>query len=58
VAFVRLEYAIQNSTLVEEVGESGHVHGIEHVDFEKDLVSDVISEERHALDQRDVANVR
>lgn len=57
MAFVWLEYSVQDGALVQEVGKSGHVHGIEHVDLEEDLVSNVVSKERHTLDQRNVANV-
>lgn len=57
MTFIWLENLVQNSTLVEEVGESCHMHGVEQVDFQEDFVSHMIAEERHALNQRDVADI-
>lgn len=57
MAFVWLENPVQDSTLVKEVGESGHMHRVEQVDFEEYFVSHMIAEERYTLDQRDVADV-
>jgi hypothetical protein len=33
------------------------MHRIEHVDFQENLISNVVSKEGYALDERDMANV-
>lgn len=33
------------------------MHGVKHVDFQEDLISDAVSKERHALDKRDMPNI-
>jgi hypothetical protein len=42
---------------MQKIGESRHMHRIEHVDFQKGLVPDVVPKEGHALDEGDMANV-
>jgi hypothetical protein len=42
--------------LLEKIGESRHVHGVEEVDFEVVLVADIIPEEWNTLDQADMSD--
>lgn len=56
VAFVRLKDVPHDCALPQKVGQASHVEGIQHVDFEKEVVADVVAIERHPLDEIDVRN--
>jgi hypothetical protein len=45
MAFVRLKDAIQNSSLVQEICKPSHMHGIEHIHLEEELVSYIVAVE-------------
>jgi hypothetical protein len=50
VAFVGLKDPVQNGSLMQKIGEPGHVHGIEHVHLQEDFVSNAVPKEGDALD--------
>jgi hypothetical protein len=56
VALVGLDDLLQHGALVQQVGEARHVRRIQEVDFQEELVADVVAEEGHALDERNVAD--
>jgi len=57
VTLIWLEHPVQDCSLMQEIGESSHMHRVEHVDFQENLVSHTVSKEGNTLDKRYVANV-
>lgn len=57
MGFVRLKGPLHDGALLQEVGQPGHDDGVEHVDLEVELVSDVEAVKRHALDEGDPGHV-
>lgn len=43
--------------MMQQIGEARHVYRVEHVDFEEDLVPDIVSKERHSLDEGYMTNI-
>jgi hypothetical protein len=58
MTLIWLEHLVQDCSLVQKIGETGHVHRIEHVDFQKGLVPNVVPKEGHAFDKRDVTDIK
>jgi hypothetical protein len=57
MALIRLQNAVHDGALVEQVGEPRHVERIEHIDLQEDLVSNTVPKKGHALDQCDVSDI-
>ena len=57
MTFVWLEHSVQDSPLVQEIGETSHVYRVEQVDLHKGLVSNTIAKKWHALYEGDVTNI-
>ena len=51
--FVGLEFAFHDNTLLQQICQSGHDDGVEHVDLEKVSVTDMKAVERDTLDEGD-----
>ena len=58
MCFERLKHLSQDRTLLEQVVEPCHVHGIQQVDLEEVVVPHVVAEEWHAFDRTDVCHER
>lgn len=56
MCFIWLEFALHDNALLEEIGQASHYDGVEHVDLEKEAVSDVVTVEWNALDKSDPGN--
>ena len=56
MAFVWLENLLHNRALPQKVCQTGHVEWIQHVDFEKIPIADIIAVEGDTLDESDVSN--
>lgn len=57
MALVRLKDAVEDGSLMQEIGEPCHMCGIQQIDFEKDLVADIVTIEWHTFDQGDMSNI-
>jgi hypothetical protein len=57
MALIRLENTVQDRALVEKVCEPSHMQRVEQVDLQEQLISNVITVERHPFDKRDVSNI-
>jgi hypothetical protein len=57
MALVWLEHAVHDSALMQQVRKSRHVQWVEHVHLEEHLVSNTVSKEWHAFDERDVTDI-
>jgi len=57
VTLIWLEHPVQDCSLMQQVGKPSHMHGVEHIDFQENLVSNTVSKEGNTLDERYVANV-
>ncbi len=56
MAFVGLDDLLHNRALSQEVCQASHVEWVQHVNFEEELVADVIAIERDTLDKSDMPN--
>lgn len=56
MAFIRLDDLFHNRALPQKVCQASHVKRVQHIDFEKEFVADVITVEGDTLDQGDVSN--
>lgn len=56
MALVGLHNLCKDSTLLQQVGQSGHVQGIEDIHLQKVFVANVVSKERDALNQTYMAD--
>lgn len=57
MTLVWLEHPVQDCSLMQEVRKPSHMHRVEHVDFQENLVSNTVSKKGNTLDERYVANV-
>lgn len=57
MALVWLKEAVQDGSLVQQIGEARHVHRVEQVDLKEDLVPNIVSKERYSFDQRDMTDI-
>jgi hypothetical protein len=56
MALVRLEDLLQDSTLVEQIGQACHIGRVEKVNLQEVFVADMIAEVWNAFDETDVCD--